>query len=223
MPTKCPVMKAFNQDGQIVTVYCGLWSCPRCQKVLARQWAWRTKIQVEANGGVAFFWTLTLRGKYRTALQGFLVLPKLWDTFRKIIQRFGGKFTYIAFVEGQPKRSYMPHFHLIVMVKSPKRIKDLAMQAGFGFQAKETKVTSTKAASYVAKYASKQSPETPKGFRRVRASRDWAKLPEGEPGQYIVKSRNETNAQYIMRVEAITGIAIEILKDRWLDAQRFDD
>lgn len=223
MPTKCPVMKAFSKEGKVVTIYCGLWSCPRCQKKLARLWAWRTRIQVENNNGVAWFWTLTLRGKYRTPEQGFKALPRLWDNFRKIIQRHKGKFSYIAFVEGQPKRSYMPHFHLIVMAKAPKRLKDLAMQAGFGFEADEKRVNSGKAASYVSKYASKQSPVTPRNFRRVRASRDWAKLPKGEKQEYLVKSRKETIMDFLLRVEYVTGIDIDLLKERWLDAQGFEE
>jgi hypothetical protein len=216
-------MKAFNSQGKVITIYCGLWSCPRCQKQLARLWAWRTRLQVEANQGEAWFWTLTLRGKYRTPAAGFKALPGLWDNFRKIIQRLGGKWTYIAFVEGQPKRSYMPHFHIIVMRKSPKRLKDLAMQAGFGFEAKEKKVNSGKAASYVAKYASKQSPATPKNFRRVRSSKDWAKLPESETEPYLVKSRKETITEFLLRVEYITGVDLDTLKDRWLDAQGWEE
>lgn len=223
MANTCPIMKAFTSKGQIVTVYCGLWTCPRCQKQLARMWAWRTRIQVESNQGVAYFWTLTLRAKYRTPEQGFKALPKLWDTFRKIIQRYTGRFTYIAFVEGQPKRSHMPHFHIIVMKKSPKRLKDLAMQAGFGFEAYETRMNSGKAASYVSKYASKQSPVTPKNFRRVRASRDWAKLPDNGNDPYLVRSRKESMLEFLLRVEYVTGVDIEVLRQRWQDAMGWED
>jgi hypothetical protein len=223
MPTRCPVMKAFNTKGKVVTVYCGLWSCKRCQKVLARQWAWRVRIHVDKAGKPAYFWTLTLRPSVRSAAQGFRVLPRLWDTFRKVVQRTSGKWEYVAFVEGQPKRGNIPHFHIISMSKAPKRLKDIAMYAGFGHQAKEKRVDGPGAASYVAKYASKQNEDTPKGFRRVRASRSWSKLPEGEFDGFIVKAYTETLASYLLRVNELTGISLEDLLQRWSDAHNWED
>ena len=223
MPTKCPVMKAFNTKGKVVTVYCGQWTCLRCQKVLARQWAWRVRIHVDKAGKPAYFWTLTLRGNVRTAAHGFKVLPRLWDTLRKAVQRSVGKWEYVAFVEGHPKRGNIPHFHIISMAKAPRRIKDLAMYAGFGYQAKEKRVDGPGAAGYVAKYASKQHADTPRGFRRVRASRSWSKLPEGEYDGFIVKAYTETVSSYLMRVHEVTGIEMEILLQRWSDAHNWED
>jgi hypothetical protein len=112
----------------------------------------------------------------------------------------------------------MPHFHIVSLSKAPYRLKDLAMDAGFGFQALEVKITGPEAASYVAKYASKQHPSTPKGFRRVRASRNWTKLPEYEGKPLIVKSRSESISAFIMRAADETGIDHETLYERWLDA-----
>lgn len=216
-------MKAFNTKGKVVTVYCGLWSCPHCMRVLARQWAWRTRLHVDAAGKPAYFWTLTLRPNIRTATAGFKVLPRLWDTFRKAVQRKVGKWEYIAFVEGHPKRGHIPHFHIISMSKAPRRIKDLAMYAGFGYEAKEKRVDGPGAASYVAKYASKQHEETPKGFRRVRASRTWHKLPEGEYDGFIVKAYTETVSAYLLRVHEVTELPMETLLSRWADAHNWDD
>lgn len=223
MATKCPVMKAFTMEGKIAVVYCGQWSCKRCSKMLARQWAIRCILLVDENGGQAYFWTFTLRGKYRKAADGFRVLPKLWDTLRKAVQRKVKKWTYIAFVEGQPQRDHMPHFHVISIQKSPRRIKDLAMYAGFGFQAKEKRITSKKAAYYVAKYASKQHDETPRGFRRVRKSNDVPALPEGGAEAYIVKKMTETNAMYLLRVANLTGLDIDALREKWFDALNWRD
>src|SRR5574340_1236878 len=180
--TQCPAFFAFDEGGNLHAVQCGQWSCPNCAKHLARLWAWRCRLQVEKHGNTAWFWTLTLRGKYHTAEQGYKALPRLWDNIRKRVQRAERDWSYCAFVEGQPQRDYMPHFHAISLSKAPCRLKDLAMECGFGYQAKESYINSAKAANYCAKYASKTNPATPKGFRRVRASRDWAKLPafEGE-------------------------------------------
>lgn len=216
-------MKAFNSQGKVVVVYCGLWSCKRCQKVLARQWAWRTRLHVDRAGKPAYFWTLTLRGNVRTASHGFKIIPRLWDTLRKAVQRAVGKWEYIAFVEGHPKRGNIPHFHIISMSKAPRRIKDLAMYAGFGHQAKEKRVDGAGAAGYVAKYASKQHEDTPRGFRRVRASRTWHKLPEGSYDAFIVKAFTETVSMYILRVHDLTGIPMETLLQRWADAHNWED
>lgn len=219
--SKCPAFYAFNKEGKVIPVDCGQWMCPRCAKHLARMWGWRAKLQINgSDDGVYWFWTLTLRGKYRTPTQGFKALPKLWDAFRKIIQRAVakkklGKWSYLAFVEGQPKRQYMPHFHILSSHKAPLRLKDVAMQAGFGYQAKEKLIDGPKAMSYVAKYASKQSEAMPKKFRRVRASRDWAKLPPFEGDPLYVKAKDETLAAFLLRVNEATGVGMDTLLERW--------
>lgn len=220
---KCPICKAFNPGGKIVNVYCGRWDCERCSKINSRMWAWRVRIHIESARGGAFFWTLTLGSKYEAAVDGYRALPRLWDTFRKMVQRIVGKWEYCAFVEGQPKRSGMPHFHIISLVKAPKRLKDMAMQAGFGYQAKEIAVTSSGAASYVAKYASKQDEAMPRDFRRVRTSRGWARLPTYHGMSLIVKARKEFLSEYLLRVAEITGVDLETLHARWTLAHEIDN
>lgn len=160
-----------------------------------------------------------MRRKYQGPDAGYAVLPRLWDALRKQIQRRGKGFSYIAFVEGQPKRGDMPHFHVICNVKPWKRVKDIAWYAGFGYQAKAVVVNGPKAASYVAKYATKQNPATPKGFRRVRTSRDIKPLPAFESDGLIVPHKTETNVAYVLRVSSITGIDPGELYDTWLDGQ----
>jgi hypothetical protein len=160
-----------------------------------------------------------MRRKYRTPESAYEVLPRLWDTLRKQIQRREGKFSYIAFVEGQPKRSNMPHFHVITNVKPWKRVKDIAMYAGFGYQATADEVNGPKAASYVAKYATKQNPATPKGFRRVRTSQDIKPLPEYQGDGLIVPEASEQTWEYILRVSNITGIDADELYETWNDSR----
>ncbi len=81
--------------------------------------------------------------------------------------------------------------------------------------ATEEEVASWKAAWYVAKYASKSDPSIPRGFRRCRASRDWAKLPEVKLAAYLVKSRVETLAGYLIRVSDHTNVDIDTLYLRY--------
>jgi hypothetical protein len=191
--------------------------CPRCSKVKARLWAWRVRITVNDSDQAWYFWTLTMRRKYRTPESAYQALPRLWDTLRKAIQRREKKFSYIAFVEGQPKRGNMPHFHVICNVKPWKRVKDIATYAGFGYQATADEVNGPKAASYVAKYATKQNPATPKGFRRVRTSQDIKPLPEYQGEGLIAPKSSEHTWEYILRVSNITGIDADELYETWND------
>lgn len=186
----------------------------------AQLWSWRVRIHCMAHRGPCYFWTFTLGRKYKTAEQGFEALPKLWDRLRKFIQRrVKGPWEYCAFVEGQPKRGHMPHFHVISLTKSPKRIKDVAVWNGFGHEACEDRITSGKAASYVSKYASKQSPVTPKSFRRVRASRGWAKLPERDATVIYVQAQKESLQDYLARVASETSVPLDDVVNTWLSKE----
>lgn len=212
---KCPAFYAFDNEGNLHAVQCGQWTCKVCAKHLARLWAWRCRLHIESNNNEGWFWTLTLRGKYHTAEQGYKALPTLWDNLRKRIQRSQTQWSYCAFVEGQPKRDYMPHFHVISTTKAPQRLKDLAMECGFGYQAVEKKINSAKAANYCAKYASKTNPATPKGFRRVRASRDWAKLPDYDGDPLLVRAKTELLSDYLLRVHFVSGVPVDDLLYVW--------
>jgi len=219
----CGDLHAFKHDGTVVIVFCGKWSCKRCSKVNANLWAWRVRLYIGEQGSEAWFWTFTLGSKFKTRKSGYLALPKLWDTLRKELQRQFGKWEYCAFVEGQPQRGSMPHFHVISLVKSPIRIKDLAVHVGFGHQAFEEFVSDKKAGYYVAKYASKTDAKMPSGFRRVRTSRGWPKLPAYHGQRYIVKSASETLADYLLRVSKVSGVFEEVLHQRWVNSFTFDD
>jgi hypothetical protein len=89
------------------------------------------------------------------------------------------------------------------------------MECGFGYQAKESLINGAKAANYCAKYASKTNPATPKGFRRVRASRDWAKLPDYEGDPLLVRARCELLSDYLLRVHWISGVPLDDLLFVW--------
>lgn len=157
-----------------------------------------------------------MRGGYIRAKDAYEDIPKMWDRLRKDLQRQYDGWTYLAFVEGQPKRGAMPHFHIISMEKSPYRLKDLAFHHGFGYQAKEIKIESPQAAQYVAKYASKGDKSIPKGFRRVRASQDWAKLPPRSRAPYIVAAKDEDITHYLIRVSEETHLSVDEASLKWV-------
>lgn len=109
----------------------------------------------------------------------------------------------------------MPHFHVISSATTPYRVKDYAVHHGFGHQATQTPVNSGQAASYCAKYASKVSPNTPHGFRRVRASRGWAQLPPKTPMAILVPNHKELLSDFLLRVHFATGADLDDLLYIW--------
>lgn len=223
--SNCPYGIGFNDHGKCVPLFCGKWSCDRCRSDLAKQWAWRASLQIASGDRTAYFWTLTLRSNVRTPYQGFKHIPIAWDTLRKTMQRETGKWSYLAFVECHPKRSHIPHFHVLSLTAAPvvgshisQPLKDLAYRSGFGYIALEETVSSWKAAWYVAKYASKHDASIPRNFRRCRCSRDWAKLPSINLPAYYVKSRTEHLSEFLVRVGEATGVGVDQLYGRWATA-----
>lgn len=218
---RCPYDVAFTAQGRAILMVCGQWSCPKCSKVNARIWAWRVKLHIKAHPSTWYFITLTLPGTIEDVAYGYKILPRLWDVLRKKLAKQARRWQYVAFVEGQPKRRGMPHFHIISDQKAPYRIKDFAVSCGFGFMAHQTVIDGPRAASYCSKYASKTDARMPKGFRRVRASHGWTKLPEREKKEtYIVRARRERAEAYIMRVHEASGVAVQELADKYYVAMQ---
>lgn len=237
-PKRCPVSVGFNKSGKAKPIFCHKWTCPRCAKLLARKWAKRARLHIaigELSGkerhitGTSvphqtyYFLTLTMPGNIRSVAKAFDALPKMWDRLRqRYTRKYGsGSWEYLAFVEGQPERGGMPHFHIITNRQVPIRkkqnkhnVKGFAVRAGFGHQATQTIINSQQAAQYCAKYASKQHPATPKGFRRVRPSQNWAKLPK-EEARLLVKGFDESLVDFFTRVSIVTGLSVEDVYLAW--------
>jgi len=236
----CPVSICFKQNGNTCILRCGQWNCPHCARMLSKKWAKRAYLQITQAGdnltldpnspdGSYWFMTFTLQGRRLSIARAYELLPTLWERLRKRQQYHNANWCYLAFVEGQPNRAHMPHFH--VLSSSPPAAKrnkagivtkhamhDFAHSMGFGFQADHQIVTSLKAAFYVTKYMSKQSAKTPHGFRRVRHSEDWAKLPPAEHDKYIVMARGEGLGSYLARVSDETGLTEADAYMRFLEA-----
>jgi hypothetical protein len=176
--------------------------------------------------------TLTLGRGYHNPTDSYKALRKLWDRLRVAINRSGSgsKWAYAAFVEGQQNRQNMPHFHIIMDVQPPAKrnkkgqitkhaLHDWAHKMGWGFECDLGEVTSDKAASYVAKYVSKGSSVIPKGFRRVRVSQGWTKLPKDPARRLLVIQKKESVVEFIVRVSEVTGVEHEILITAYFDAK----
>jgi hypothetical protein len=231
MKQQCPMAVAFSSEGQAKLLYCGKWSCKICAKRNSRIWSIHAYYGITAmadKSARVHFWTLTMGSQYARPAEAYKAFPRLWDATRKAIQRYHKEFTFIAFVEGQPKRSYMPHFHVLTFQSIPSGystrndplewIKDFGAHMGFGWSNKDEMVTSLRAAGYVTKYASKGCPEIPKGFRRVRCSRNWVKSPDKAYDPYYVRSVGERIEDYLQRVEAGTGVPIDTIAQSYQKA-----
>lgn len=88
-------------------------------------------------------------------------------------------------------------------------LHNFAVSKGWGFEAELKPVDDRGAGWYVAKYASKQHEDTPKGFRRVRASKTWAKLKKHDHDPLIVPGKSEDVEQFINRLSELTGVPQE--------------
>lgn len=211
---------AFTSSGDVVQMPCNLWSCPICSKHIAYRWS------LDIRYGLAlwkprpsYFWTLTLPGWVNNPADGYKMLPKKWDAVRKAMQRHQGTWHYAAFVEGHPHRSFIPHFHIISLAKPPYRLKDFAVHCGFGFEAKEIEIDGPHAANYVSKYASKQGTDMPRGFRRVRVSSTWPRLPDPQTSEILyVMGRAETLTDFLARVSDVVGLAYLRLRTAYKQA-----
>jgi len=229
---RCPVIAAFRPTGEAVLIPCGKWTCPRCSRLLARKWAKRVRLHLEANEQETWwFVTLTFGSDYRTPAKAFANLKRLWDGLRKEMQRKYPGWQFMAFVEGQVKtRGGMPHFHIVSNRHPPtkrgkdgkytkKGVHDYAVRRGFGHQAEAKPIDGQGAAWYVAKYASKGDPAMPKKFRRVRASRRWTKIPKDPEKRLIVPARGESLINFLLRASELTGREIDDLYSIWAEAQ----
>jgi len=232
-PRSCPLGVAFTTHGDPVYLMCKTWKCPSCAKSLSRKWAKRAvaAFSPDTDGAIAPYWflTLTLSSYYRTPEQGFGALRKLWDATRKAFQRNYDHWQYLAFVEGQPERDHMPHFHILSAELPPGKLNkkgkltthalhDWAVALGWGFEVDLKTVDGIGAAYYVSKYASKVSPNHPANLRRVRCSQDWPKVPKEAVEAVVVRFKGELLHRYIARVGQFCQIPLEDLQIRYVHA-----
>lgn len=213
----CPApLRMFNAEGNVVAVACDRWGCDACRQVLSYRWATRVRYGMALHGGASYHWTLTLPGKIKTSAFAFMALPSMWDNLRKTMQREHKKWDYAAFVEIHPHRTGIAHFHIITFEASSTRIKDRAAHAGFGYMATEQLIEGWEAAFYVTKYTSKQGKQMPKGFRRVRLSQAWPKLPTAVYEIPLLPLRTkETLGNYLERISMVTTVSQIDLLARW--------
>ncbi len=204
-----PAILALNTEKKLVIFFrprCKLWSCPYCADINRRLWTARAYHAAEVwhdQGKELDFVTLTSHEKL-TAKQSWYVWPKAW---KKLLARakYYSKQAEFALVPEQHQDGRI-HVHMVATFGLTQAWwKTNGRECGLGYMAEEELVKSpAAAASYVHKYINKQLGAVvwPKGFRRVRTSHQFPKLPPPAPladWSFKLLPTGETNEQTVYK------------------------
>jgi hypothetical protein len=183
-----PVLRGVNEDKRQVVFFrprCKSWNCPACGPINRALWAWKGFYAAQAlfaEGRPVMFTTITCH-EGLTPGQSLWVWPRAWAKLSTRARRATqGAFTYLMIPEQH--RSTKLHVHAIdTSGLKESWWKDNARESGLGYMIDHQPARSP---GGVALYISKELTKSlgtltwPKGFRRVRTSRDWPKAPETE-------------------------------------------
>lgn len=178
-----PLIAGKNESAKRVILFvptCKMWSCPACAQTNSRLWKARTFHAISTlvdDYSKLYFLTLTSHESL-TAEQSLWVWPKAWKKLSMRARRAKPKGLYCMIPERHTDGRL--HTHSIDTFGLTTRWwKDNGRSCGLGYIDEEDEIKSAEgAAHYVGKYLVKQLlTDWPKGFRRVRTSRDWPKLP----------------------------------------------
>lgn len=193
---------------RVVQGCCNNWLCKRCGQIRARHEYGRivhgSQVLHDA-GHDLYFVTITCRGREISAEQADADYLKWTNRLLTSMRRDmrGAAWAYAQVTERQQKTRPHPHSHFITTYEPADavptmRVKNgvprqviistrfdlLNERAGLGPQHEITLIDNpTAVAVYVSKYLFKDSISTvwPRGWRRVRYSRSWPKLPVEKP------------------------------------------
>jgi len=161
---------------------CKRWDCPHCCFVNKSLWTMRmhhATSELIQNGQSLSMVTITAHEKHQKnrAIQKF---PDQWNKLQnRWRRRCAGRPYYALF----PEVGHGDHFHCHFITNEPlteRFWKDNARASGMGFMADggDANIPPQAAAGYASKYLTKSFQfQWPKGFRRVRTSQNFPKLP----------------------------------------------
>lgn len=178
---------ASNSEKRQAVAYrpgCGLWSCDKCARENALKWVARAAFGTETLLAADYkmgFVTVTSRGGNLSPARSVVIFGQAWPKLSRAARKVaGGTLEYFLVPERQKNGKI--HAHILASAMLGQRFwKDKAYWSGLGYIANEQPLTAVGGAvKYVTKYLTKQITETrwPEGFRRVRVSNGWPKLPE---------------------------------------------
>jgi len=162
---------------------CKMWDCEDCAKINSDLWMLRATLGAKYFHDLGFeldMVTVTAHERH-SPQRAVWVLHDQWDKLRSRWQATCQRPQYMLVGE-VGKRGHF-HVHFLTFSSCGERWwKDNARRSGFGYQAKESEkhVEPAKAGFYIGKYLFKQLQRDiyPKGYRRIRTSRLWPKLPQ---------------------------------------------
>jgi hypothetical protein len=216
----CMATVGVSPDGTVFPVRCKQWSCEICAPINALHCAIRTVNGVRAiyaAGWRVKFATITQPGSVKTPEFAYRILANQWSKFRQKweywVDKQEGYNLYAAFVEGQGRRAGMPHFHILATsLPTQDKLKDWVVSSGLGYMVDLQDIEpNSGVAWYVSKYSTKGSDAhlMPKGFRRVRFSRDWPQMlfrADMLESKAIVRLPHETYAAWLLRAVQSFGV-----------------
>jgi len=180
-----PMMKATHHEGKRAVIFrprCKLWSCPTCATINANRWvavALNGSNVLIGQGAVLDFFTITSHERLSPEAT-VRVFPASWNKLRMRLEYAGNGPEW--FVVPEQHKDGRLHLHGIVSARLGKRWwKDNARAVGMGYMSDAQEVKSVGGvAGYVSKYLTKtlQFSNWGKGFRRVRSTQGWPKLPD---------------------------------------------
>lgn len=190
---------------------CKSWHCAACAKTNADLWQMRATVGADhfiQQGFTVQLVTVTSheRVSRKVAIER---LPDNWNRLRNRWQREVGKPAYFIVGETGNKSAHF-HLHLITNLSPGERFwKDAARASGMGYIADESDplVNASRAGFYCGKYLAKQFSAGlyKKGYRRVRCSNSWPKLPKlpRDPNwDFSVVANGEPLSGFIEKLQA---------------------
>lgn len=200
---------------------CKLWACPYCAEQNKRLWAVialnGTNKLLDAGKRMSFITLTTRGGKGRTRESSLEAIAKGFPIVRRKAKYHMGEFEY--FMIPEQHKNGIVHAHLIATNTLKKRFwKDASYHAGLGYIADVQDMDNAGMVPwYVSKYMGKEVHKLvwPKGFRRVRVSRGWPKLPEREQDESMEYSvfQNWLAAEWELMMLEDYGYTIDIKCD----------
>ena len=226
----CIATFGVTSDETVFPIRCKKWSCAVCAPINAYHWAIEVANGVrglQMAGVMLKFITITQLGKIKTPQYAYEIMPSQWDSFRNKWQHWSKKNEiptfYAAFVEGQQRRSAMPHFHIIGgFMPDEKTLHSWATKSGFGYQMDVQAIQpNSGTAWYVSKYSTKSGDSAimPRNFRRCRLSEDFPRIvwrSDQQESTATVKKNNETYQAWAFRAFIELGVNPDSVLDKAL-------
>jgi len=181
-----PFLIGKNEVAKVAVLFrprCKSWDCPTCAIINKNLWVLRTyrALEILTADGTQFS-MVTITGHEKHSLgHAIACYPDQWNKLQSRWRREVGKPTYAMFPEMGDDNDHF-HAHILTDKWATERWwKDNARESGMGYMADEGdyNIPPEKAAGYASKYLGKQlGTKWEKGFRRVRTSQNWPKVPQ---------------------------------------------